>query len=119
MLTKTECDAARIFELETQNDRLRADNARLTAELEAARKVAGSLERERDNAWNAAVEKCASLVELPSFISLTDLAECIRRLALPPLSATKQAAIANALSNLDAKAGAAVGVYRMGEDIEC
>ena len=40
MLTKTECDAARIFELETQNDRLRADNARLTAELEAARKVA-------------------------------------------------------------------------------
>ena len=90
-------------------DKLRAENERLTRELEAARKVAeAAVEWDlHEGGENKAL----------SFIVVRDLETAVREYlaAATPLESRIDAAC----DNLDAKAGAAVGVYRMGEDIEC
>ena len=86
------------------------------------RKVMFSLIDERkklaiqlDAAWNEAIERCARMVEAPTYIGLDDLARCIRRLAKPTLESRLEAK----LDNLDAKASSVVGVWREGGDVKC
>ena len=123
--------------------RLRAENARLTAELEAARKVADvnkkgcdlfSAKAERLRCELVAAKKVAESAvrivqavrkwiltndrksEFQAMIEIRAAADAYRKLTeAPPL----ESRIAANLENLDAKAAAVVGVYREGGDVEC